>query len=121
MSFSGDFSGDVRNNSFVGEEASLVGEEARRGLTRSRHAWSRASRFYLVRKAPSVGLKYFDAGDHIVHDFHGGGLSGFTCPAYVTCNRHSLSAASSDTSPGSCPADSAEAHDTRWFRWTNAL
>jgi len=45
MSFSGDFSGDVRKSSFVGE-LSLMGEVASSGLTRSRQAWSRASRFY---------------------------------------------------------------------------
>ena len=54
ISFSGDFSGDVRNNSLVGDE-SLVGEEASKGLTRSLHAWSRASRFYGQKTSRSAG------------------------------------------------------------------
>ena len=37
MSFSGDFSGDVRKSSFVGDK-SFVGEVASSGLTRSRQA-----------------------------------------------------------------------------------
>ena len=42
----GDFVGDCcKKNGFVGEVGSFVGEVARRGLTRSRQAWRRASRF----------------------------------------------------------------------------
>lgn len=44
ISFSGDFSGD-----FWGDvrKSSLVGEESSKGLTRSRHACKRASRFFI--------------------------------------------------------------------------